>query len=113
MNYYLVFGGRKWEGVMGKKGITWEVVGVFRTETPENACLKAAQQHGVGTCFAIEGFAWGVDTLQADEVSELGVELDPISRLERMGRTIEKGLTRALASGGAPQLREGNGNDGE
>jgi hypothetical protein len=98
-DYYLVFAGRKWESPFGKKGITWDIAGVFQSDTGENACLVAAQKLGVGTTFAVKGFAWGVDTVRADDADELGAEVDAITRLERMGRRLEERIGTALTSG--------------
>lgn len=113
--YYMVFTGRKWENVMGKKGITWEIAGVFEAPDRETACLVAAQRTGAGTCFAIDGVAWGVDTLQADAVSELGVQADPMDRLERMGRSLEKSFTALAAASQAqlPSAESAGDTDGE
>lgn len=113
MPYFIVFTGRKWENQLsGRRGITWEVGGVWQADSEENACLKAAQDRGVGTCVAIEGFAWGVDTLDAGSVSELGVPLDPIARLERMGRDLSDRIAAALPAPAQRELNRGD-NDGE
>ena len=110
--YYLVFTGRKWRNAMGKQGITWEPAGVWDAESMEQACLIAAQETGVGTCFAVDGFAWGVDTVDAGQAKKLGEQLDPITRLERMGEKLAKQFGAALP---APQTRElpGGDSDGE
>lgn len=109
MPHYLVFTGRKWKNVVGDQGISWEVAGVWEADSEEQACLIAAQEQGVGTCFAIEGFAWGVDLVDAGRVKKLGVQADAISRLEQMGRDMADRIAAALP---APQQRELNAGDG-
>lgn len=104
--YYLVFTGRKWKNVAGEQGITWDICGVFDADNEETACLVAAQRTGLGTCFAIPGFAWGVDTVDAADVRELGKTADPMDRLERMGRSLEKSFS-ALAAATQNQLPQG------
>jgi len=108
MSHYLVFGGRKWKNVMGQQGITWEIAGVFNATDEEEACLVAAQKQGVGTCFAVPGYAWGVDTIDAGDVPELGAPVDPMTRLERLGRNLEKSITAAIESGQERQLEAGD-----
>lgn len=108
MNWYIVFTGRKWENVVGKSGITWEVAGVWQAASEEKACLIAAQKLGVGTCFAIEGYAWGVDLVDAGDVTELGVKLDPITRLERMGSRLGDQLANLLPAAKQQTLNEGD-----
>jgi len=112
MPHYLVFAGRKWTNAFGKSGITWEPAGVFTAEDPETACLVAAQKQGVGTCFAMEGYPWGVDTVDAGQVHELGAEVDPITRLERMGANLAEKLAAALPAAKQPELEAGD-NGGE
>ncbi len=92
MEHYLVFTGRKWKNVMGEEGITWEICGIFKTDTADMACIFAAQRTGAGTCFAIPGTAWGVDTIQADQVEELGARGNAMARLEKVGRSIEQSI---------------------
>lgn len=113
MPHFIVFTGRKWQNTFGKSGITWEPAGVFGVEEEgdigaQKACLIAAQKHGVGTCFAIEGFAWGVDTVDAGAANEIGVELDPIARLERMGQQLGERLAAALPPASQPHLNAGD-----
>lgn len=110
-DYYLVFTGRKWENVMGKAGITWDVAGVWKAPTAEQACLIAAQKLGVGTCFAVKGFAWGVDLVDAGAVEELGVQLDPITRLERMGSRLGDQLANLLPAPKQSTLEAGDDDD--
>jgi hypothetical protein len=98
MPHFLVFAGRKWENVMGRQGITWDIAGIFHAADADTACLVAAQKQGVGTTFAVEGTAWGVDTVEADDAQELGVKADPLTRLERMGRNLERRLSALPAS---------------
>lgn len=107
MKYYIVFGARKWENVLGKKGVTWEgeAVGVFTADNPDDACLAAAKKTGqLGTFIAIEGHPWGLDMVQDPEVSELGKEPDTMSRLEAMGRRLENRLAE-VAQLAAPQQK--------
>lgn len=105
--YFLVFTGRKWTNAMGKRGITWEVGGIWDAENEEQACLHAAQEIGVGTCFAVGGYAWGVDTVDAGQAKKLGEQLDPIARLERMGENLVKQMT-ALSAPTQQALPEGD-----
>lgn len=110
MPHYLVYAGRKWKNVMGQQGITWDIAGVFNAANEEEACLVAAQKQSVGTCFAIPGYAWGVDTIDAGDVPELGAPVDPMTRLERMGRRLEQSITTAIESGKDKQLETGDSN---
>lgn len=107
MEYFLVFTGRKWKNVAGEQGITWDICGVFQAEDANTACLVAAQRTGMGTCFAILGTAWGVDTVDQAAVKELGKQVDPMDRLERMGRMLEQSFT-ALSAGTQNQLPKGD-----
>lgn len=107
-SYYLVFAGRKWKNVMGEQGISWDIAGVWQARSEEQACLIAAQKLGVGTCFAVEGFAWGVDTVDAGEATELGIKADPITRLERMGMRLAEQLSQALPAAKQQTLEEGD-----
>jgi hypothetical protein len=109
---FLVFTGRKWKNVMGESGITWEIAGIFDTDDANTACLAAAQETGAGTCFAVDGVAWGVDTIEADSVRKLGQKQDPLSRLADMGKNLEKGLM-AIAESTQRQLPQGDDDDGE
>lgn len=115
MSHYLVFSGRKWQNTFGKQGITWEVAGVFGLsesgdEGAQKACLIGAQKAGVGTCVAIEVFAWGVDLVDAGSVSEIGVELDAIARLERMGEKMLERMSTALPAAQQRELNPGDDN---
>lgn len=110
--YFLVFTGRKWRNAMGRQGITWEPAGVWDAENMEQACLVAAQETGVGTCFAVSGFAWGVDTVDAGRVTKLGEQLDPIQRLERMGEKMLERMATALPAAPQQSLPEGD-SDGD
>lgn len=112
MPHYLVFTGRKWKNAIGQSGITWEAAGVFGVEEAgdegaNKACLIAAQKHGVGTCFAVEGYAWGVDTVDAGSANELGVQLDPMERLERLGAKLTEQLMTALPAARVTELEAG------
>lgn len=109
MDHYIVFTGRKWKNAVGQTGITWEIAGVWAAQSAEDACLIAAQKESRGTCFAIKGFAWGVDTIDAGDVTELGGTVDPITRLERMGKNLGERLERVLAPPSqARELDEGD-----
>ena len=110
--YFLVFTGRKWHNSMGKQGMTWEAAGVWDADSQEQACLIAAQETGVGTCFAVEGFAWGVDTVEAGRAKKLGEQLDPITRLERMGQVLSEKIAAALPAAPQQSLPAGD-SDGE
>ena len=96
---------------MGERGITWEIGGIFNAETENDACLAAAQETGAGTCFAVAGYAWGVDTLDPARVSKLGEQPDQVTRLERMGEKLANAML-ALNSPAAKELPEGD-SDGE
>lgn len=111
--YFLVFTGRKWRNAMGQQGITWEIAGVWQADNEEQACLIAAQEKGVGTCFAVEGFAWGVDTVDAGRVKQLGMPDDPITRLERMGERLSGTLGKVLEASSRQELNRGGDDDGE
>lgn len=118
MPHYLVFTGRKWQNAIGKSGITWETAGVFGVEETgdegaNKACLIAAQKHGVGTCFAVEGYAWGVDTVDAGSANELGVQLDPMERLERLGAKFTERIMAALPAPAQAELEAGDDADAE
>jgi len=106
--YFLVFTGRKWQNAMGKSGMTWEVAGIWDADTEEQACLLACQEMGVGTAFAVQGYAWGVDTMRAGQASKLGEQLDPIARLERMGQQLSDRLAAALPAPARQHLEEGD-----
>lgn len=108
--HYLVFTGRKWRNAVGQQGITWEPAGVWEAEDQEQACLIAAQEQGVGTCFAVAGYAWGVDLVDAGRVKKLGVKEDAITRLERMGRDLGERLAAALPAAQQTQLPKGDDN---
>lgn len=112
MPHYLVYTGRKWENPFGKKGITWEIAGVYGADSEEDACLFAAQQLGAGTCFAVEGYAWGVDTVDAARVNQLGVEADPLTRLERRLTDFGERIANALPAPKQQTLEAGD-DDGE
>jgi hypothetical protein len=106
--YYLVFTGRKWRNAMGQSGITWEPAGVWDAESMEQACLIACQETGTGTAFAVDGFAWGVDTVDAGRVKKLGETVDPITRLERMGERMLEQMVNALPAAKVHELEEGD-----
>lgn len=98
-----MFTGRKWRNAVGAQGISWDLAGVWQADSEEEACLVAAQETGAGTCFAVEGFAWGVDTVDAPRARKLGVPQDAITRLERMGQDLAERIALALPT---PQQRE-------
>lgn len=97
--WFLVFTGRKWKTPFGQTGITWEPAGVWQAEDEHNACLVAAQATGAGTCFAVSGFAWGVDVMEPGRTRQLGVAMDPMERLERTARDLGERLANALPAG--------------
>lgn len=94
---------------MGAPGITWEIAGVFQANDEEDACLHAAQQTGEATCFAVAGYAWGVDTAPPPDVREFGARNDTDRKMaqldameERMVRALERAAdspTRQLPAG--------------
>lgn len=108
--YYLVMAGNKYRTPFGQEGIRWEIAGVYQARDAEQACLVGAQSAGVGTTFAIPGFAWGVDTVDAGEVKELGKSLTGIERLERMGNKLASQLT-ALSAPRNAELEAGDEDD--
>jgi hypothetical protein len=95
--HYMVFSGYRQNE---DDGITWSAapVGVFRAGDPEAACKAAARKHGrMGSYFALEGFAWGVDMLEVEDVEELGqsprARLDDLeSRLAANRALLEKAV---------------------
>lgn len=93
---------------MGKSGITWEVAGIWDAKNEEQACLLACQEMGVGTAFAVQGYAWGVDTMQAGSAKKLGETLDPLTRLERMGEMLSERLAGVLPAAKQQTLPEGD-----
>lgn len=117
MSWYIVFPARKWESPFGKQGMTWEnPIGVFQADSIEEAFLAAAKKaNGLGTFFAVEGTPWGLDMEPDPNVKELGKPLDPMDRLEAIGKGIGERLEKALAlqaPSPPPQLDQGDGDDG-
>lgn len=113
MNHYLVFTARKFKNVMGVEGITWEIAGVYNASDQQRACLKAMQEKGAGTAFAVSGYAFGVDMEDASDVTELGKAIDPVTRLERMGAMLAEKFAAALPPAQVTELTEGDvENDG-
>jgi hypothetical protein len=112
MRYFIVFPARHWKNVMGEHGISWDdAIGVFKAETPEDACLAAAKKaQSMSTLFAVEGFAWGLDMEADPNTVELGAKKDPMARLEQMGDRIARQL-EAVAGNIAGQLVEGDAED--
>lgn len=110
MDHFLVFTARKFKNVMGAKGLTWEIAGIFKAPTQELACLKGMQETGHGTAFAVAGFAFGVDMADVSEVSEFGKTADPASRLDRLENMLADSLT-ALTRPRAHELPEGDVED--
>lgn len=81
--FYMVFTGTPREDynpLVGRvtrvPGIDWgKAVGVYRADTPEGACKRAAKSLGyVGSMFAVEGFPWGVELMADEDVGEMGVD---------------------------------------
>ena len=75
-------------------GLRWDntPVGVFKAPDPESACKKAAHKAGsLGTYFAVEGYPWGVQMLEVDDVEELGgSELEQAkARLRELERQVD------------------------
>lgn len=107
MDHYLIFTARKFKNVMGAEGLTWEIAGIFQAPDATRACLKAMQETGHGTAFAVSGFAFGVDMAEVNDVTELGKKLDPLTRLERMGNALASRMGE-LASASQQQLPPGD-----
>lgn len=82
MPHYLVFGSSRTKDVTGERrdtGLTWwpNPIGVFRADTADDACMKAAQKSGrMATFAAVECHPWGVAIMDVDGAYELGNELE-------------------------------------
>lgn len=112
MEHYLVFTARKYKNVMGAKGLTWEIAGIYLAPDKQQACLKGMQETGHGTAFAVEGFAFGVDMEDVSHVTELGRKLDPVERLERMGNQLMERFAALAPPSQVHELPEGEIEDG-
>lgn len=110
MPFYIVFaaGRRPIPGavVMGNAavptGLVWDnqPVGVFRADDAELACRAAARKQGtVGTFFAVDGFAWGVELTDVEGAEELGINT-PVDPLANRIRDLERQLD--IGSSGPP-----------
>lgn len=93
--YYAVLAMIKTEEQVGHPGryapeftkevhLDWRIVGVFEAVSAEAACQAAAKKGGqVGSFFAVEGFPWGVELMDADAI-EFGTGEQPLSRLKQL-----------------------------
>src|SRR5690242_5190079 len=100
MNYYLVFGSiRRPTDFMGGKALDWgqPPIGVYQADSPENACMAAAKDHGqMATYFAVEGIPWGVDMVEAP-ARQLGKSVSGNDRLAALLERMEENDRKAQA----------------
>lgn len=113
MNWYIVFASEKRPAnFVGGKRLDWgqPPIGVYRAESPEEACQAAAQDHGsVSTMFAVEGTPWGLDMMERPAATQLGNtgnvmdriagHLNRIDELEEGRRQLEAARRHELEAG--------------
>lgn len=102
MPFYIVFGASTQESIAGRSGskaedkrLVWwpNPVGVFRSDTADDACKKAAQKTGrLATFAAVDCTPWGITMLEVDGAYELG---DPLEEADAKIQETENRL-RAL-----------------
>lgn len=113
MPYYMVFGSKKRPVMGGGKYLDWVSggpIGVYMTEKPDQACVAAAKDsNDMGTFFAIEGYIWGMEMVEAP--TAVGDHRNPNQRLERLLEESAKLNEARLQLEQARDRRELNGGD--
>lgn len=89
---------------MGAQGLTWEIAGVYEAPSLDRACIYAMQETGHGTAFAVPGYAFGVDTVNASGVREFGRPRDAASRLDDLEERIADSLEALTSAASPPEL---------
>lgn len=68
---------------MGGSFLDWSAppIGVYAGDTADDACKSAAKDHGeMGTFFAVEGYPWGLELMDAP-AKQLGKTGSPVDSM--------------------------------